>query len=142
MLQDENSTSREHLEHMWRHVYDIVKTAAEACGVADLSLNDETIQFIDGEPSFLFNQGVPPMSCNALLLALGHGAVSLMKGTVDFLYEHGAVVKGQTIEADIVVACFGFTCDEELLKGHYLLDSWFIDVKKSFFFFFFKFFFF
>jgi hypothetical protein len=60
--------------------------------VKDESINDETCKFVGGEPSFLFNNGVPPMSCNTLLLALAYKACTLVRGTIEAFYEKGKCV--------------------------------------------------
>jgi cation diffusion facilitator CzcD-associated flavoprotein CzcO len=97
---------------MWRNVHQILSTGAHACGAEAISLNEETVRLIDGEPSILFANGVPPMSCNTLLLALGYGACHIVRGTVASFTEDGVTLSsGRTLGADMVVLCLGFRCN-------------------------------
>jgi hypothetical protein len=48
------------------------------------------------------------------------------------LQKTGVVVSNKSrIEADLVIACLGFSCDDGVINGHYLLDSWFVDGEKG-----------
>lgn len=94
---------------MWRHVHQILVAGARACGAEELSINEETVRWIGGEPCVLFANGVPPMSCNTLLLALSYGACSIVRGTVAGFVKHGVTLdSGAVLEADVVVSCLGF----------------------------------
>jgi hypothetical protein len=116
---------------MWRKVFEKVEKMATTCGLEEVALNENTIRIVGGEKAMVFNAGVPPMSCNSLYLAHAYGLADVRKGEVASFYKSGvALTSGEKVEADVVLTCIGFGCNEDLLEGHFCQDSWFIDGKS------------
>lgn len=131
-LQAEDAFEDDNILDMWRTVYGIVSTAAKAAGMEDVILNDRCIRTVGGEKHFVFSNGLPSMSSNIMFLAYHYGLVEILEDQVAQLTESTVVTKrGKAIAADVVLKCVGFGTEETLLRGHTVVDSFFIDGKSN-----------
>eukprot|EP01124_Arcella_intermedia_P013864 TRINITY_DN20251_c0_g1_i2.p1 TRINITY_DN20251_c0_g1~~TRINITY_DN20251_c0_g1_i2.p1 ORF type:complete len:536 (-),score=114.20 TRINITY_DN20251_c0_g1_i2:31-1638(-) len=127
-LQDLDDREEEQLRGLWRRVYDVLNAVGSLCHIKEVSVNPNTVRMVDGEPAIIFDGGVPPLSCNSLYLACAYGLCQIKRGEVSQFTSTGVqLFSGELIDCDIVVKCFGFTCNADFLKEHIVQDSWFID---------------
>mmetsp|Transcript_20355 Transcript_20355/g.77926 ORF Transcript_20355/g.77926 Transcript_20355/m.77926 type:complete len:540 (+) Transcript_20355:75-1694(+) len=127
-LQAEDAFEEENITDMWRTVYGLVATAATVCGLEDVILNAECVRTVGGEKHFVFSNGLPSMASNVMFLAYHYGLVDIYKDEVSDLTEGAVLTKGgREIPADIVLKCVGFGTEEAMMRGHTVVDSFFID---------------
>jgi len=126
-LQQDAAGTQAHTEQLWADVYDVVAAAAGATGMRDVVLNPATLRKVGGLEHFVFSKGLPSMASNTLLLGAHYGLVDVREDEIARL--EGGVVHtkhGRAIPCTVLVKCMGFGCDETLLDGHAVEDSYFV----------------
>eukprot|EP01104_Vermistella_antarctica_P008018 TRINITY_DN1992_c0_g1_i3.p1 TRINITY_DN1992_c0_g1~~TRINITY_DN1992_c0_g1_i3.p1 ORF type:complete len:422 (-),score=47.25 TRINITY_DN1992_c0_g1_i3:891-2156(-) len=115
MLQKDNPYSDENITQMWRQVYGLVETVAQATGLEDIILNDECVRTVQDEKHFVFTNGLPSMSSNTMFLAAHYGLVTILEDEVESLEADTVVTKkGKHLPSDVLLKCIGFSTGDEI----------------------------
>eukprot|EP00658_Telonema_sp_P-2_P025334 TRINITY_DN20200_c0_g1_i1.p1 TRINITY_DN20200_c0_g1~~TRINITY_DN20200_c0_g1_i1.p1 ORF type:complete len:569 (+),score=121.87 TRINITY_DN20200_c0_g1_i1:196-1902(+) len=131
-LQQDDADSQEKVTKLWADVHRVVATAAEATGMSEVVMNESVVKTIQGSEHFVFSKGLPSVASNTVLLGCYYGLIEVLQDEIDLF--DGPIVrtkKGAELRADVVVKCLGFGCDQSLLEGHVVKDSYFIDGEAT-----------
>jgi len=106
----------------------------KAWKVTDSSFQEtyETFVNIAGVEHIRFTNGFFATRGDAVLLGIKYGLVKIVKGEVASLNEDSIVLaNGESLHADVLFKCLGYGVDRSLLKGHVIVNGWFVDMLSN-----------